>query len=340
MTYTDDQKALIMLSTVESYSARRKRFESVDRPSELYDDYTVADNIIAKMEKAGISVTTIVDEDYPDSLKEIYDPPYTLYYIGDKSLFYSKDLLAVVGARRVSSYGKNVMQNFATVFVKSGLKIISGLARGVDGIGHKISLENNTQTVAVVANGLDICYPQENAEMQRQIAGTGLLISEYPMGVKPLQYHFPERNRIISALSQAVFIPEAGEKSGSLITADYAIEQGRELFVVPGSIFSPTSEGCNKKIKELQATITLSPEDVITALGKTSKKSIKEAVQLDFTAQAIAEKLKDGALHFDEILQRCGIGIGELSSVLSQLEILGIIRKMQGNYYEIIPHLI
>ncbi|MDE6472724.1 MAG: DNA-processing protein DprA [Clostridia bacterium] len=339
MTYTNDQKALIMLSTVEWYSARRKRFESVDRPCELYNDYSVADNMIAKMEKEGIKVITIVDEDYPDSLKDIYDPPYTLYYKGDKSLFYSKDLLAVVGARRVSTYGKNVMQNFAPVFVKSGLKIISGLARGVDSIGHRISLENNSPTVAVVANGLDMCYPSENLDMQMQIAKTGLVISEYPMGTKPLQYHFPERNRIISALSQAVFIPEAGDKSGSLITADYAIEQGRELFVVPGNIFSPTSAGCNKKIKELQGVITLSPEDVISALGKTSEKDVQEVVQLDFTAQAIVDLLKDEALHFDEILLKSGLSVGELSSVLSQLEILGIIRKMQGNYFEIIPQL-
>ncbi len=339
MTYTDDQKALIMLSTVEWYSVRKKRFESVDKPSELYNDYTVADNMIAKMEKVGIKVITIVDEDYPNSLKEIFDPPYTLYYQGDKNLLYSKDLLAIVGSRRVSTYGRNVMQNFAPEFVKAGLKIISGLARGVDSIGHRISLENNLPTVAVVANGLDICYPSENSDMQMQIAKTGLVVSEYPMGSKPLQYHFPERNRIISALSQAVFIPEAGEKSGSLITADYAIEQGRELFVVPGNIFSPMSAGCNKKIKELQGVITLSPDDVISALGKTSKKCVKEVVQLDFTAQAIVDLLKDEALHFDEILQKSELGVGELSSVLSQLEILGIIRKMQGNYFEIIPQL-
>lgn len=339
MTYTNDQKALIMLSTVEWHSARKKRLESVDRPSDLYDDYTVADNMIAKMEKAGIKVITIIDEDYPNSLKNIIDPPYTLYYQGDKSLFYSKDLLAVVGSRRVSTYGKNVMQNFAPVFIKSGLKIISGLARGVDSIGHKISLDNNSPTVAVVANGLDICYPPENAEMQKQIASSGLLVSEYPMGTKPLQYHFPERNRIISALSQGVFIPEAGDKSGSLITADYAVEHDRQLFVVPGSIFSPMSVGCNNKIKELQAAITLSPDEVVSALGKTSKKEEKEVVQLDFIGQSIIDVLKDGARHFDDILQASKLSTAELSSVLFQLEILGIIRKMQGNYYEIIPQL-
>ena len=337
MTYTNDQKALIMLSATEGYNARRRRFESVDSPGELYDDYTVADNMIAKMEKAGIKVLTIIDEDYPESLKEIYDPPYTLYYQGDRSLFGNKDLLAVVGTRRVSAYGKNIMQNFVPVFIKSGFKIISGLARGVDSIGHKISLENNSPTVAVVANGLDICYPPENADIQRRIAQDGLLISEYPIGTKPLQYHFPERNRIISALSQGVFIPEAGDKSGSLITADCAIEQGRDLFVVPGSIFSMQSAGCNKKIRELQATITLTPEDVIEALGKTAKKNESQAIQLDFASQNVVEILKDGALHFDEILEKTAMNIAELSSILSQLEILGVIRKLQGNNFEIIP---
>ncbi|MDE6210433.1 MAG: DNA-processing protein DprA [Clostridia bacterium] len=337
MTYNNDQKALIMLSTIEGYNARRKRFESVDRPCELYDDYTVADNMIAKMEKLGIKVLTIIDEDYPNTLKEIYDPPYTLYYQGDRNLFNSKDLLAVVGTRRVSAYGKNIMQNFAPAFIKSGFKIISGLARGVDSIGHRISLENNSPTVAVVANGLDICYPPENADMQRKIAENGLVISEYPMGAKPLQFHFPERNRIISALSQGVFIPEAGDKSGSLITADYAIEQGRDLFVVPGNIFSPQSAGCNKKIRELQAIITLTPEDVIDALGKTANKNHAEAIQLDFASQTIVDILKDGALHFDEILEKSSMNIAELSSILSQLEILGVIRKLQGNNFEIIP---
>ncbi|MDE6276289.1 MAG: DNA-processing protein DprA [Clostridia bacterium] len=337
MIYSNDQKALIMLSTVDGYNARKKRFESVDRPGKLYDDYTVADNMIAKMQKLGVNVITIVDEDYPESLKNISDPPYTLYYQGDKNLFYSKDLLAVVGTRRVTSYGRNVMQNFAPAFIKSGFKIISGLARGVDSIGHKISLESNSPTVAIVANGLDIFYPPENADMQKAIAKTGLLVSEYPIGAKPLQFHFPERNRIISALSQGVFIPEAGDKSGSLITADYAIEQGRELFVVPGNIFSQQSVGCNKKIQELQGVITLSPEDVIEALGKTAKKNDTQAIQLDFESQAIVNILKDGALHFDEILEKTAMSIAELSSILSQLEILGAIRKLQGNNFEIIP---
>ena len=337
MKFSDDQKALIMLSTVEGYNARKRRFESVNRPSKLYNDYTVADNMIYKMQKLGVNVITIIDEDYPDMLRNIDDPPYTLYYQGDKSLFYSKDLLAVVGTRRVSTYGKNVMQNFAPAFIKSGFKIISGLARGVDSIGHKISIENNTPTVAIVANGLDICYPPENADMQRTIAKTGLVVSEYPIGAKPLPYHFPERNRIISGLSQGVFIPEAGDRSGSLITANYAIEQGRELYVVPGNIFSPQSVGCNKMIRELPSVIVITPEDVIEALGRSTKKVEPQVIQLDFVSQSIVDALKDGALHFDEILHKTSLKIDVLSSALSQLEILGLIRKLQGNNFEIIP---
>ncbi len=339
MIYNDDQKALIMLSTVEGYAAKRKRFESVDRPRELYQDLSVADNMIAKMEKEGIGAVTLIDDDYPESLKEIYDPPYVLFYKGDVSLLKSEDLLAIVGARKVSAYGKNIMLNFAPAFIKSGLIIVSGLARGVDSIGHKISLDNGAPTVAVVANGLDICYPPENSQLQSKIAQTGVVVSEYPMGSKPLQYHFPERNRIISGLSKATFIPEAGEKSGSLITADYAIEQGKDLFVVPGSIFSAQSAGCNKKIKELQAIITLSPDDVVESLGRTVKRQSQTAVQLDMDLQSIINLLNDGGLHFDEILQKVDIDIATLSSALSQLEILGMIRKLQGNYYEIIPRI-
>ena len=164
------------------------------------------------------------------------------------------------------------MQNFVPAFIKSGLIVVSGLARGVDSIGHKISVESGAPTIAVVATGLDTCYPAENANLMDQIVKNGVVISEYPLKTRPFSYRFPERNRIISGLSKAVFIPEAGDKSGSLLTADDAVEQGRELFVVPGSIFSTLSVGCNKKKKELQAIITLSPQYVLDALGRVEKK--------------------------------------------------------------------
>ncbi|MDE7337500.1 MAG: DNA-processing protein DprA, partial [Clostridia bacterium] len=331
MEYDNDRKALIMLSTIEGYNARRKRFDSVSAPSELYDDYSVADKMIAEMNKLGVGVITILDDEYPSQLKEIYDPPYTLYYKGERSLLSNKNLLAVVGTRRVSVYGKNIMQNFVPAFIKSGLIVISGLARGVDSIGHSICVENGAKTVAVVANGLDICYPPENLQLQNKIAENGVVVSEYPLKTKPLQYHFPERNRIISGLSNGVFIPEAGDKSGSLITADDAIEQGRELFVVPGSIFSAQSAGCNKKIKELQATIVLTPEDVTDTLGYESAKAERKTVQLDIEQQALVDIMKDGRIHLYELMEKSGMNIAVVSSLLTRLEIMGIIRKSQGN---------
>ena len=337
MQYDNDRKALIMLSTIEGYNARRKKFDSVERPSELYDDYTLADKMIADMQRHGVGVITILDEDYPPRLKDIYDPPLTIYYKGERSLLDNENLIAVVGTRRVTVYGKNVMQNFIPVFIKSGLIIVSGLARGVDSIGHRMSVENGVKTVAVVANGLDMCYPPENVELQNEITKNGIVISEYPIGTKPLQYRFPERNRIISGLSKAVFIPEAGDKSGSLITADDAIDQGRDLFVVPGSIFSSQSVGCNKKIKELQATIVLAPQDVIEALGYDTKRESKQAVQLDFEQQTLVDFMKDGKIHLYELMEKSGMNIAVISGILTKLEIMGVIRKLQGNYYEIIP---
>lgn len=337
--FTNDQKALIILSTLQSYNARKKLFDSVDSPSELYKDYSEADKIIAECQKRKICILTILDEEYPQKLKDIYDPPFVLYYRGNKSLLSRKKSLAVVGTRKLTSYGKNVLQNFVPKFVKAGLVIVSGLARGADSMAHRICLDNRGETIAVVANGLDICYPPENVDLESAIAERGIVVSEYPLGVKSLQYHFPERNRIISALSDGVFLPEAGNKSGSLITADYAIEQGRELFVVPGSIFSPQSAGCNKKIKELQATIVLSPQDVTEAMGLYVGDSPKNNYQLNIEQQAVMQILQDGCAHFYDLMEKTGMSVGQLPAVLTELEVLGLIRKIQGNFYEIVPTL-
>lgn len=339
MYYTNDQKALIILSTLQSYNARKKLFESVTSPSDLYDDYTQADKIIDECNKRNIGILTILDDEYPQKLKDIYDPPFVLYYKGNIGLLNRKKSIAVVGTRNVTNYGKNILQNFIPAFVEAGLVIVSGLARGVDSIGHKLCLENGGETIAVVANGLDICYPPENLGLESRIIERGLVISEYPVGVKSLQYHFPERNRIISALSDGVFLPEAGIKSGSLITADYAIEQGRELFVVPGSIFSSQSAGCNNKIKELQATIVLTPKDVIETLGLSLSDSPKVNLQLNIEQQCVMQALESGSQHFYDLLEKTGMSIGQLPVILTELEVMGLIRKIQGNFYEIVPSL-
>lgn len=337
MVFDNDRKALIMLSALQSYNARKKLYESVPKPSLLYDDYSLADDIIEKCQKRNIGIITILDEDYPKSLKNIYDPPFVLYYQGNKNLLQRKYRLAVVGTRKVTTYGKNILLNFVPAFVKNNILIISGLARGVDSMAHRLCLENNGETIAVVANGLDICYPPENLSLEQNIIERGLVLSEYPVGAKSLQYHFPERNRIISALSQGVFIPEAGEKSGSLITADYAIEHGRELYIVPGNIFSPQSKGCNNKIKELQATMVLSPDDVLDAMGVFTKHNPRLDFQLDLSQQAVIQALENGSAHLYDIMDKTGMSMAELPMVLTQLEVMGLVRKIQGNFYEIVP---
>lgn len=337
--YDNDAKALIILSLMQSYNARKKAYESADKPSKLYKDYAQADKIIKECEKRGIGILTILDDEYPKKLADIYDPPYVLYYKGNISLLNRPRKIATVGTRKITAYGKNVLANFIPKFVESGLVIVSGLARGVDSACHRICLDLGGETIAVVANGLDICYPPENLSLEQDIVQRGLVISEYPIGSKSLQYHFPERNRIISAISDGVFIPEAGEKSGSLITADYALEQGRELFVVPGSVFSQTSKGCNAKIRELQAACVLSPQDVTDALGVYAEDSPKKFVQLNLEQQSLMDILKNGSMHFYDIVQKAAMSVGQLSSLLTELEIMGLIRKIQGNFYEIVPTL-
>lgn len=337
--FDNDKKALITLSYMQSYNARKKAFDSVEKPSMLYKDFSDADGTIRECAKRGVGILTILDEEYPDQLRNIYDPPLVLYYKGDISLLAKPRKLAVVGTRKMTVYGKNILANFIPKFVERGLVIVSGLARGADSVGHRICLDLGGKTIAVVANGLDICYPPENLSLEEEIAARGLVLSEYPLGAKSLQYHFPERNRIISALSDGVFVPEAGDKSGSLITAEYAIEHGKELFIVPGSIFSPQSKGCNAKIRELQATCTLTPEDVTDALGVYAEDSPKRRIQLNLEQQSVMDFLQDGCRHFYDIIEKTGIPMGQLSSVLTELEIMGLIRKIQGNFFEIIPTL-
>lgn len=205
------------------------------------------------------------DEDYPEILKEIYDPPKCLYVIGNKEVLNGKNI-AMVGCRENSEYGKKAAYYFSYNLSKAGLNIVSGLAKGIDSYSHIGALAANEKTIAVIGSGLDNIYPKENVELARKIIETGgCIISEYPLGTKPEKRNFPARNRIISGISEAVIIVEAQEKSGTLITADFALEQGRDLFVVPGNINSKNSIGTNKLLQEGAYPIT-SYMDVLKTL--------------------------------------------------------------------------
>ena len=334
MKYSDDDKALIMLSYETSYNKKRDAVKGVDSPKELYRDYSHADVVIAEMNKKGIVAVTQDSEYYPSALKEIYDPPQVLYCKGDLSLLKDgTERIAVVGTRRVTRYGKDVTKEFVSAFAKAGICVVSGMARGVDSVAHRVALEEDGKTIAVLGCGADVVYPPENGELYESIVKNGLIVSEYPPSTPPHAFRFPERNRIISGLSKGVLVTEAGAGSGSMITADLAIEQGRDLYVVPGSIFSDASKGCNEKIKELQAAAVTTPEDVI---GVRETRAEKEdlAIQLTLEQARIISILEDcESAHFSELLAKSGLSVNELTALLSEMEIYGFINKLSGNFY-------
>ncbi|WP_419888517.1 DNA-processing protein DprA [Neobacillus niacini] len=220
---------------------------------------------IEEYEKNNIKVITIFDENYPSLLKEIYQPPWVLFIKGDLTLLEKQPKLAVVGSREATQYGKNAISVLFPPLIEKGVAIVSGLARGIDTLAHECAMKNGGKTIAVIAGGLYHIYPKENAELAKEMMKSQLVISEYPPDTKPLRWHFPARNRIISGLSNGTFIIEAKRKSGSLITANYAVHEGREVFSLPGSIFSQHSLGTNDLIKQ-GAKLVMSSEDILEEL--------------------------------------------------------------------------
>lgn len=222
------------------------------------------------MKKYNIGIITILDEDYPVSLKNIYDPPAVLYYKGNKRLLNYSKIIAIIGCRYCSKYGENVSKKFSNDLVHAGICIISGMAKGIDSASHIEALKQKGKTIAVLGSGLDRVYPKENIKLYNEIIkNEGLIISEYVIGTNANKMNFPARNRIISGLSDGVIVVEAKEKSGTLITVDFALEQGKDVFVVPGNITSDNSFGTNELIKQGARCVT-SAEDVIEGLNLTN----------------------------------------------------------------------
>lgn len=208
------------------------------------------------MKKNNIDIISIEDKEYPNILKEIYDPPICLYIRGDKEILNNKSI-SIVGCRQATNYGREVARNFAYNISKQDINIISGLAVGIDSEAHLGAVRANKKTVAVLGNGLDTIYPKENINLSQKILDSGgAIISEYPLGTKPQKENFPARNRIISGMSSGLLVVEAKEKSGTLITVDFALEQGRDVFVVPGNITSENSAGTNDLIRQGAKLVT------------------------------------------------------------------------------------
>src|SRR6266849_1083120 len=226
---------------------------------------TTPENVATRLKKLGIRALTLLDDEYPALLKQVADPPPVLFVRGMLTPEDGRSV-ALVGTRRATSYGHLVAQRLARDLAAAGLTVVSGLAKGIDTQAHRAALDAGGRTLAVLGNGLDQVYPPENGGLARQIVDAGALVSEFAPGVPPDAVNFPRRNRVISGLSIATVIVEAGERSGALITADFALEQGREVMVVPGNINSPMSLGSNELLKQ-GATPVTSAQDILDALG-------------------------------------------------------------------------
>ncbi len=307
---------------------------------------------IERAEALGIRLVVLADEEYPPLLREIHDPPLALYIRGNREAVLAQPCLAVVGARRSSSYGVNAARSLARELAGSGMTIVSGLARGVDGAAHRGALEAGGLTVAVVGTGLDSTYPREHASLAEEIVATGALISEFPLGTPPLPQNFPYRNRILSGISFGVLVVEAAEHSGSLITARLATEQGREVFAVPGNITSQTSFGPNYLIKD-GAKLVQCGNDVLVELPRRMRERLAgiewgdDAVTGVPRAQATLESLllsdserriydllsADVPAHVDQLLIASGLAASEMMSALLALEMKDRITQLPGKSF-------
>ena len=282
--------------------------------------------------KYNISAVTFASKDYPEKLKTIDSPPLVLYVRGDTKLL-GKKSIAIVGTRKPTTYGRIVCEKFTRELSSAGLVTVSGLAYGIDTVVAETTLEVGGKTIAVLAGGLDSVYPSQNKALSKRVEENGLLVSEQRIGVKPANYMFVNRNRIVSALSLGTLIVEAGKNSGTMTTARHAIEQARELFVVPGNIYSFQSEGTNNLIDEMPETFTISPERILFKLKIKKRKIEESAVQVDLVQNKILNELESEELSFDELSDRTGIKPAELSSELIKMEMFGLVRKGSSNTY-------
>ena len=288
------------------------------------------DNILQQ----DVTVLTPLEEDYPHLLGQIDQAPPVIYIKGELTPA-DEFSVAIVGTRRVSAYGQQVTRDTSLYLAGHGLTIVSGLARGVDGLAHQHALQAGGRTIAVLGSGVDVIYPPEHRKLADAICENGALISDYPMGTQPEGINFPPRNRIISGLSLATIVVEAGQRSGALITANFAVEQGRDVFSVPGNVLSPTSRGTNTLIQN-GAYAMVSPQDVLDVLDLTEVEEIKSARRVmpaNTLERQILENLDFEPTHVDEICHALGLPVAQVSAALTMMELKGLVQHVGGMRY-------
>lgn len=355
---TVDEKNIIWLDLFEflSYSKKNKLIEAVGIGNDLRKEFLKNNKIneilsneeinkmaiclhdeflnlkLQKYAEDGVQCVTYFSPDYPYLLKEIASPPLCLYCKGNVQLL-NTTCVGVVGTRKPTDYGLVVTKQYVKELTDVGVTIVSGMATGIDTIAHKGALENQGSTIAVLAGGFNHIYPASNRAMFNELSKSNLVVTEHNPTVKPETYFFPVRNRIIAGLSKAVLVTEAGEKSGSLHTINYATEFNREIFAVPGKINSPMSKGTNAIIQNLQGCVTLSPQDILNSLNLSKDENKKQNKQLDINTQLILDFISAEKKTLQEIVDHTNMSVKELNSKLIEMEMDGLVVKLANNSY-------
>jgi DNA processing protein len=295
------------------------------------------DQLYEEILKKGIEIVITTDPTYPQHLKQISNPPPVLYVRG-KILEDDFRSIAVVGTRKVTAYGKNVVRELGNILAQNHITLISGLARGVDSEAHQAILNAGGRTIAVLGCGVDIIYPPENQQLAKQVMENGALISDYAPGTQPEGINFPPRNRIIAGLSMATIVVEAGLRSGALITASFAADQGKDVFAVPGSIYAPQSKGTNKLIFD-GAHPLIQFESIFEILDLENvqfQSKIQREIPADETELLILKILQNESLHIDDLQAISGLPIERISSALVFLELKGFVKNTGNMTYSAI----
>lgn len=282
----------------------------------------------------GVEITCLADDDYPALLREVPAPPPVLYYRG-KLIDTDTTAVAIVGTRKMSRYGQDMAKSLAHDLARAGVTVVSGLALGIDGVAHRSAMEAGGRTLAVLGSGIDVIYPGKHRDLAGKIEQQGAVVTEYPPGTPPDRFNFPARNRIISGLSRGVVVVEAPERSGALITVDFAAEQGRDAFAVPGPVHAPSSAGCLRILRD-GATLVRSAEDVLEDLHIRPvdyEHPERDVVPLSNDERRLLSVLTSQPMHIDDIAAQLGKTVSDVSGELMMLELQGSVQSGAGGYY-------
>ncbi|MEO6453731.1 MAG: DNA-processing protein DprA [Ginsengibacter sp.] len=331
------------------FKAKKKDLESIEGIGSIraksikeFQNFKLAEDEILFIEKYKITPLFITDKNYPQRLLNCYDSPPIVYFKGNANLNISR-IIAIVGTRNNSEYGKAICEKIITDLTDQNVLIVSGLAFGIDSIAHKSAIKNNLQTIGVLGHGLDRIYPNQNKLLAKQMIENGGLLTDFKSGTNPDKQNFPKRNRIVAGISDAVIVVESGLKGGSLITAELANGYNKDVFAIPGRITDIKNEGCNYLIKNNKAALITSAEDLLENLGWKEQKKISAKQQRELFIELTADEKvillilqQQPQVHIDEIYIKSGLNSSAVASALLTLEMQGVISSMPGKIYKLI----